>query len=718
MIIRLKNRHHFLVRYLPRRARTKRVGYFAMALVVLLSVLSYSLIFKSVPKVKAATIGTSSQQSSGNAQQRHMVTASNGTIVAFYLDSSSSFVFSKSTDNGATWSAATTIVSGGGVTNDFSVAIDGGDNIYTAESQDCLSTCFSLYSRKLSYVSASNSWTVGSANTVALGSSCQSGSVEGDTYTYPTITITSTGKVWINTLHGYYDDLSGCIGPYTDMKTYSSANLSSWTQNSVNFNVGSGETLGIPIVADGSSLFATDGSSLKADINGSGAWSDVATWSNLGLTDTAAVLSLDKLFIFYENSSSQLAVVVYDITTGSVSSPTVISSATNDKIGTIVTDTQNVWAVYSSYVAANSYNVVYKRYDGSSWDVSATGLTADNLNNLAINTPSKVGNTANLPVMWSTGTSNPFTIKATAFSNTGSVTDSGNQTGSFTGILTGNSGDVVVKCGVWYYNTINIVAGMTIKICANNGQVGGSLELHANSVTVAGTIDGAGRGFPGGITISAKGGALVSGGNNGTTAGGNGSPGQNGKAGSPAVGGGAGAGSYGVSGGSAGTSGAGGIAGSAGVGVPVTTTGGGHGTGGTGGSIAGSAAGLGGYAAAGTNGDVSTDESVALGSGGGAGGTGGAGGSGGSGGGGAMNTVANPATDCAGIGGSSGAGADGGTGGKGGNGGASLKIYSSGTLSVTGTILATGQAGNNGGVASSGANGTAGVPGTTDVCAQ
>lgn len=654
-------------KFLPKRLQTRRMAYIGVALVMLFSTLSYSLFFKKAPGVKAATIGTSSSNTATSifTSQRRIVVSTNGTILAFInngTESPTGIAYSKSTDNGASWSALTQVDTV--QHSDFSVTIDGSDNIYLA-SRD--SSAVDAQVRKLTY-SGGTSWSIGSAN-----------SITGSGIDGITIAVTSDGKVWVNTNDGSF------------LETYYSSNLTSWTALT-SFNMGS-SSYSPPIVSSGNSVWTIDYTgNLYSGSSSQTAWQQASNF-NTGASAPSLSYGLDKLHIFYKNGTS-LYYESYDIPSATATGATTISSDGNDVLGTISTDSQNLWVFYQDYVASNSYNVVYKRFNGTSWDSSATGVTTDNLNNTSINSPERVNNTANLTSIWTTGTTSPYTSKSGTISTIGTVTDSGNQTGTYTGTLTGSSGDTVVKCGTWYYNTVNIVAGMTVKVCSSNGQTGGSLTIYADTVTIAGTLDGAGRGLPGGLNIYGNGGQ-----------GGTGGPGpsQSGSAGvaGTSTPGTSGVGSFGASGGTAGTSSAGGAVG--GSGGANNGGGGGGGAGST--TTAGSnATVIGGYLGAATNGDTSTDESVTFGSGGGAGGSGGSGAGGGGGGGG--STTGWPAP-----GGAGGSGGRGGYGGKGGNGGAIIKIYSRGNLTVSGSIVATGQNGTTGSAGEAGQIGGGGAVG-------
>jgi hypothetical protein len=657
---------------LPKTNKGRRASYFGLAILILFSVISYDLFLKPAPKVKAATIGTSNTSFTNSSNQRQSVVTSTGIIIVFYNSGSvapGGLVYRTSADNGGTWSSAVQVDSA--QTGDFSVAIDGSDNIYIAYEN------FNIYARKLTFVSGTT-WTIGSQNTVITTTNCVDGLTSGDIYTQPQISIISGGTIFIDTEHDYEYGGGGCISDFS-VDTYSSTNLSSWTSLS---SLPQTNSVANEVEVSGRARWTYLSGSLYVDKDGTGTWSVVPGFTAFSISSIS--YGFNRIHILY-SSGSVILYRDYTLDTGTFSSPVTISSNTGDQPGSIISDSNRVWAFYQSFVGSSSTNVVYKSMSSSGvWDSSATSITTDNLYNTSITSPAKALNSATVPVIWTTGTTTPWTLKSAVVSGSGAVTDTGNQSGSLTGSLTGSNGDVVVKCGVWYYNTVNIVAGMTIKVCASNGATGGFLEIHANSVTIAGTIDGASRGLPGGFPSLAgtggSGGLGVIGGAN--------TPGNNGTAGSSDSGG-AGAGAFGGSGGAGGTNGNGG------AGAATSFSGGVAGAGST--TTVGGGGGNGGYLSAAGNGDASTDESLAIASGGGGGGSGGSGGGGGSGASSATFTCAN--------GGSGGNGAAGGTGGKGGDAGANVKIYSAGDIAVSGHIYVNGQAGGTGNAGNTGANG-------------
>jgi hypothetical protein len=645
------------------------------------------------PSVKAiSTVGTSSNSTPNpNASQRSMVRSTNGTIVDVYQAGSQApndLSYSKSTDNGTTWSASTQIDTT--TSRDFTIAIDSSDNIYVSWADTG-----AVKIRKMTY--SAGSWSIGSANTIVSAATCVNTTTDGHSYSRVSLALPSSGTVWVSALDAFQTK-TGCPAATNVVATNSSASLTSWTANAATITASSGAYP--TMLQRGQEIWMeVSAVGLYVDRTGSGVFTKVDSTSLNGPVSMA--YGLDEIHMFY-SSGSTLLYRKFVLSTQTLSSTTTISASASDVLGTISTDSYNIWVFYQAFVGANSYNVTYKEYTGASWG-SAVGITSDNANNTNINAPDRISNTVSVPTVWNTGTASPFTIKASNTSSIGGATDSGNQTGSYSGSLTGISTDVIVKSGVWYYSSVNIVSSMQVKVLASDGQTGGSLTIYSTTVTIAGTLDGAGRGSPGAVSF-------ISSGLGGAGAPGPGdNQGANGTAGTTtptSLDGATGTGSFAGVGGTRGARGAGGAGG------VFTNSCSGPGAGGAGGGntgTAGTGGSNGGYNIVGANGDSSTDDtSVNLGSGGGSGGTGGPGGGGGAGSGGAVCGGVNTG---GGSGGAGGAGKDGGLGSAGGDGGAAVKIYSAGSMTISGSINVTGNPGGSVNTGTTGLNGSAGGAG-------
>jgi hypothetical protein len=323
-------------RVIPNKLRRRRVGYFAMALVIFLSAVSYTLIFKPAPKVKAATItATADQSGSGiNRQQSHVVVTSNGVIVAFTASSTALRAqYSVSTNNGSNWSAATTLDTGGDGT-DLSAAIDSSDNIYVAY-RDNLATnnTYGIQIRKMSPTNGipDTSWTVGSATTVYTHGSCVVGpQTDGElTYSNPSVSINSDNKIFVHAIETMLDAASCGGSVYSDLISRYSTNGTIWTSGSSAI-VTSLTNWPIASVADGKTIWMESSGNLYADIAGTGSVTYVTSiGSNVRFSSPISMTyGMDRLHFFYRTGSTTLEYAYYDIATGSMSATTTISSAT------------------------------------------------------------------------------------------------------------------------------------------------------------------------------------------------------------------------------------------------------------------------------------------------------------------------------------------------------------------------------------------------------
>jgi len=153
----------------------------------------------------------------------------------------------------------------------------------------------------------------------------------------------------------------------------------------------------------------------RADNSGGsiGAWSTAATISNLGGSPNASsrmlflAVSSTKGLLTYSTGSGIYA-QVYAPLTDTWSAATQLSSNANDRHPCIATDgAGNAWVFWCSYVAANNYALVYKKYDGANWDSSPTTLVASGTN---IANPSAGFGNNSIGVTYTQGTANPYTI--------------------------------------------------------------------------------------------------------------------------------------------------------------------------------------------------------------------------------------------------------------------------------------------------------------------
>ncbi|MFH1824360.1 MAG: IPT/TIG domain-containing protein, partial [Candidatus Firestonebacteria bacterium] len=89
--------------------------------------------------------------------------------------------------------------------------------------------------------------------------------------------------------------------------------------------------------------------------------------------------------------------------------PTLVQGA-NTRDSSLATDGVNLWCFWSNAVSGAA-NIVYKNYNGTSWDSTASNLTNDALNNYRAHTVYSKGDSSTVPVIWYEGTANPYNIK-------------------------------------------------------------------------------------------------------------------------------------------------------------------------------------------------------------------------------------------------------------------------------------------------------------------
>jgi hypothetical protein len=400
-------------KFLPKKIQTRRAGYLGLALLIIFSLFTYDIFFRS-PKVKAATIVGNSDSSSGisSVRDRSVLITSTGTIVVIYYtttETPSGLVYRTSSNSGATWSSATQISSNTPPVSffttpySFSAAIDSNNNIYIVSDLDP-----SLVSYKLTY--SAGSWTVGAQNTIVTGDShpidCGfSGSTKYTFYGGTSITIDSTNKLWLTYSQ---TNQTGCVVTATATITASSTNGSTWSNNTASLNCGSG-----PMVKVGSGIWMACTTGIYKDLTSSGSWTqaNAITFPNTAISLVSR--TSDELDMVYTNASNQPAFRTYTISTSTLSAETVLSANVNDQLGQLAVSGTTLQYFYGSYLASNSYNILFKIFDGSSWD-SGHSLALDGLNNQSISVPINKGSLTWVPVVWVAGTASPYIIKEQA----------------------------------------------------------------------------------------------------------------------------------------------------------------------------------------------------------------------------------------------------------------------------------------------------------------
>jgi hypothetical protein len=151
-----------------------------------------------------------------------------------------------------------------------------------------------------------------------------------------------------------------------------------------------------------------------------GAWATAATIPNLTGSPNASsrvvfrALSSTQALLVYSTASGIYA-QTYNPATNTFSTATQLSTNASDRHPTIVTNKEgDAWVLWCSFAAANSYALVYKKWNGSAWDGSATTLVASGTNIANPNAGWGAGGTAG--VTYTVGTANPFTVGWATFS--------------------------------------------------------------------------------------------------------------------------------------------------------------------------------------------------------------------------------------------------------------------------------------------------------------
>jgi len=337
-------------------------GMLVVAFLIGISTVVSSLVSfpKKVTASYVVTVATTTGVSPSEiASQRVIVKASSGTLVAFYWeDSDNSIRYKKSTDSGWTWSSATSITTTAGSADvagsDFSVKIDGSDNIYVAWTADTRITTPSFV--KLTY--SAGSWTTGTIYTVSLLDTGKD---------RPVVTVESGGRIWV----AYKENLSAIRASYSDNSGSSWTLTTPGTFNGAAFETPISSTIdlrgGYPfIIWDAGE--DRDGLCHYNTWNGSAWGADTAIANTVFAGCAAPAMVVTSGGTVYAWSGSDFG--YYDGSWHAAPDP----GASN---GSLTTDGTDVWAFWRD----NTNNsLLFKKYTvgSSSWDSSATFVASAN----------------------------------------------------------------------------------------------------------------------------------------------------------------------------------------------------------------------------------------------------------------------------------------------------------------------------------------------------
>jgi len=315
------------------------------------------------------TVGTSTQYSN----QHRIVETSDGKHVVFgHNVNSVQIAYKVSTDDGATFGSWVTVYNTPTV-NDFDVYIDASNNILLAIG----TTGQTMYFIKMTY--GSGTWSIGSTVTASGAVSC---------YRSASITKRANGDIWIAGANSAETGFYGC---------YSTDGGATWSQTAF---VSAAYTYQITIIPKGSDIwaFSETTTGFKYFIYTS-SWNSgtVITTSFLGSGHSVGKVSDSEIYLAGETSSG---IKVYKYT-GTWDAGQLITGAAAGQTQPALSIITGVGPVLT-YCTATPFNIVYSKYNGSSWPASVN-ITNDSATN---KWPTAIASdTGELHTAWITGTS-------------------------------------------------------------------------------------------------------------------------------------------------------------------------------------------------------------------------------------------------------------------------------------------------------------------------
>lgn len=289
--------------------------------------------------------------------QRKMVKTSGGTLVLFYQNGTD-IVYRTSTDKGVNWGSPITVSPSNYA--DFSVQIDANDNIYLAYYHN--DTNSYIFFKKLTY-SGSNSWTIGSEYVVEN---------TGSSRRYPSLVREGGGRIWVSYL--FY---SGSA--YYIYIKYSDNGGVSWsTSTNVAGTNSYGSSQLVLYNSYPAAFYEVNDQYIKWRYWNGTSWSTEATVVGSTAVDYddynwGSVTVTDNNYIHLVYSKISGGFVRYTYYNGTFwSSPASLSEVAGDRYPSLTTDGTNLLVFWSQYLGENQYRMVYKKFDGTSWDANPT----------------------------------------------------------------------------------------------------------------------------------------------------------------------------------------------------------------------------------------------------------------------------------------------------------------------------------------------------------
>lgn len=363
----------------------------------------------------AGTVARTSSDSAASAfsnQKGKILKASDDTLIIIYqagVESPNGLAFSRSADNGQTWSAGTQVDSS---TDAFaSAVILANDDIiltYAGQNSSYNNADYSVRVRRLTYDGVGKDWSVGGVIT-AVPTDATTGS------SLASLAQDASGYLWIS--FRYTAD-SGTNWQIAAVRSVNPNDETSWG-SVTNISAPNTSTEKAPTLVPFSTKLALIYSEYSGSRNIKWRWRNDAdpegTWQTEAVINGPdAQLSADYTEVSaVSNDSNQIGLLYtkngrinYRRYTSSWSSATVLSSAVDSRPN-IATDGTNMWAFWRTYVSPNNYKIIYRKYEGY-WR-SEVGFVVDNLSNSHISTVFK--DSEYIPLIWAEGVASPYNIK-------------------------------------------------------------------------------------------------------------------------------------------------------------------------------------------------------------------------------------------------------------------------------------------------------------------
>lgn len=346
----------------------------------------------TISTANSVTLSTSdSPIATSVTQNPNFIRSSNGTLIAFWT-SSGAIYGQMSTDGGSNFNkldGTAGISNLGSSATDISATIDTSDNIYITYSEGIV-----VYYTKLSYVSGH--WTNLEAR-VQVGLQRFYG---GTTYR------TSNNNIWNSSI--IISDGRTAVFTAPEGGSFSSS-IQTGASNGVNFPYGASLLINDKMSIVYYGLLPSRSIRFRA-YNGS-SWSSETEIVQTGTTSNQFSIikdSSNNIHLVYVDNG-----IKYKKYNGSnwTSADATLSTDANDVDPKISIDSNgNPIVIWSKYNSASDNDLVYKRFNGTTWDTNAKDLVNNGLLNRHISTPESM-NSSTLKYIWTEGTGSPYNVK-------------------------------------------------------------------------------------------------------------------------------------------------------------------------------------------------------------------------------------------------------------------------------------------------------------------